>query len=60
MSIHDYVQEYPIKIERPINNLKQGSAFPSLKLNLSNSPLFGSMTSRIDSKNKDIEEDYEL
>lgn len=34
---------------------------PSLKLNNSNSPiLFGSMTSRVDSRNKDIEEDYEL
>ncbi|CAD8048240.1 unnamed protein product [Paramecium primaurelia] len=60
ISIHDYVQEYPIKIERPIINQKQNNAFPSLKLNLSNSPLFGSMTSRIDSKTKDIEEDYEL
>ena len=36
MSIHDYVQEYPIKLEKPLTlrtNLKQSSAFPSLKLN---------------------------
>ncbi|CAD8056737.1 unnamed protein product [Paramecium sonneborni] len=63
MSIHDYVQEYPLKLEKPLtlrNNLKQSIAFPSLQLNQSNSPLLGSMTSRIDSKSKDIEEDYEL
>lgn len=44
-----------------ISRSNNKSTIPSLKLNNSNSPLlFGSMTSRVDSRTKDLDEDYEL